>query len=180
MQLGDLFDLSLVGRREAVGLETDVGGAGVVSLTFGEVDARGYRMARALVRRGFSRGDRLCLQLANRIEVIDLFLACLRLRVIFVPINVLYREREVTQIVTDAAPRLVVTTPAQRALVPTGVPVVDIETLAREAAVCDPTPLRTAIDGDDELVVETVATILRAALAHGATRVSVQVEASTD
>jgi uncharacterized protein YqgV (UPF0045/DUF77 family) len=41
-------------------------------------------------------------------------------------------------------------------------------------------PFGTAIDGDDELVVETVATILRAALAHGATRVSVQVESSAD
>ena len=39
-------------------------------------------------------------------------------------------------------------------------------------------PFGTAIDGDDELVVETVATILRAALAHGATRVSVQVESA--
>jgi len=37
-------------------------------------------------------------------------------------------------------------------------------------------PFGTAIDGDDELVVETVATVLRAALRHGATRVSVQVE----
>jgi malonyl-CoA/methylmalonyl-CoA synthetase len=149
VQLCDLFDLSLVGRREAVGLEADAGGVGVVSLTFGAVDSRGYRMARALVQRGLSRGDRLCLQLANRIEVIDLFLACLRLGVIFVPINVLYREREVAHIVTDAAPRLVVTTPDQRALIPAGAPVVDIETLAREAAACDPTPLRTTIDGDD-------------------------------
>ena len=37
-------------------------------------------------------------------------------------------------------------------------------------------PFGTAIEGEDEVVVETVATILRAALAHGATRVSVQVQ----
>ena len=37
-------------------------------------------------------------------------------------------------------------------------------------------PFGTAIEGTDEVVVETVATILRASLAHGATRVSVQVE----
>jgi uncharacterized protein YqgV (UPF0045/DUF77 family) len=41
-------------------------------------------------------------------------------------------------------------------------------------------PFGTAIDGDDELVVETVATVLRAALEHGATRVSVQVESTPD
>lgn len=37
-------------------------------------------------------------------------------------------------------------------------------------------PFGTSIDGDDELVVEAVAAVLRAAMAHGATRVSVQVE----
>jgi uncharacterized protein YqgV (UPF0045/DUF77 family) len=37
-------------------------------------------------------------------------------------------------------------------------------------------PFGTAIEGDDEQVIETVATILRASLEHGATRVSVQVE----
>jgi uncharacterized protein YqgV (UPF0045/DUF77 family) len=41
-------------------------------------------------------------------------------------------------------------------------------------------PFGTAISGDEEQVVETVATILRAALANGATRVSVQVETTTD
>ena len=37
-------------------------------------------------------------------------------------------------------------------------------------------PFGTSIDGDDELVVETVAAVLRAAMVHGATRVSIQVE----
>jgi hypothetical protein len=32
------------------------------------------------------------------------------------------------------------------------------------------------VRGDDELVIETVASVLRAALEHGASRVSVQVE----
>jgi uncharacterized protein YqgV (UPF0045/DUF77 family) len=41
-------------------------------------------------------------------------------------------------------------------------------------------PFGTALEGTDELVIETVATVLRAALEHGATRVSVQVETTTD
>jgi malonyl-CoA/methylmalonyl-CoA synthetase len=41
--------------------------------------------------------------------MIDLFLACTRLGVLFVPVNVLYREREVSHILTDAEPRLFVT-----------------------------------------------------------------------
>jgi acyl-CoA synthetase (AMP-forming)/AMP-acid ligase II len=58
---------------------------------------------------GVRQGDRLCVQLANCVELIDLYLACVRLGVIFVPVNVLYREREVAHIRTDPAPGLFVT-----------------------------------------------------------------------
>ena len=79
MQLGDLFDLSLIGRRDTVALEHDARD-GVRTLTFGELDARANRMAHALAARGLVRGDRLCVHLANRVEFIDLFLACVRAR----------------------------------------------------------------------------------------------------
>ena len=65
-------------------------------------------MANALRNRGFRPGDRLAVQLANCVELIDLYLACLQLGVIFVPVNVLYREREVAHILHDAAPRFFV------------------------------------------------------------------------
>ena len=43
MQLGDLFDLSLVGRRDIAGLEYD-SPDGVRTITFGEIEARANRM----------------------------------------------------------------------------------------------------------------------------------------
>jgi malonyl-CoA/methylmalonyl-CoA synthetase len=76
--------------------------------TFGDLDARASRMAAALSARGLTSGDRLALYLPNRIEYVDLFLACTRLGVIVVPINVLYRERELRHILTDAAPHALV------------------------------------------------------------------------
>jgi len=99
-----LFDLSLKLREDDVALEWDGG-----EYTFGDVERRSNRMADALRAKGFVKGDRLCVQLANRIELIDLYLACVKLGVIFVPINVLYREREVAHIVGDAEPRAVIT-----------------------------------------------------------------------
>jgi malonyl-CoA/methylmalonyl-CoA synthetase len=48
-------------------------------------------------------------QLANCIEMIDFYLACVKLGVIFVPVNVLYRDREVAHIVADAEPKLFIT-----------------------------------------------------------------------
>ncbi len=103
MTLCDLFDASLAGRREETGLEW----AGR-SYTFGEIEARSNRMARLLQARGFQSGDRLAVQMTNSIEMIDLYLACVKLGVMLVPINVLYKEREVGHIVGDAEPRLVV------------------------------------------------------------------------
>ena len=37
--------------------------------------------------------------------MIDLYLACVKLGVIFVPINILYRDREIAHILHDAEPR---------------------------------------------------------------------------
>jgi acyl-CoA synthetase (AMP-forming)/AMP-acid ligase II len=75
MQLGDLFDLSFVGRRDAVALDYDAPDGSIASLTFGEIDARANRAAHALAARGVSRGDRICVHLANRLEFLDVFLA---------------------------------------------------------------------------------------------------------
>lgn len=103
MNLTTLFDLSLRGRRDEVALEFE--GA---AWTFGEIDSRSNRMAQALLARGFAPGDRLCVYLANCPEMIDLYLACVKTGVIFVPINVLYREREIAHILRDAEPRGVI------------------------------------------------------------------------
>ncbi len=100
MTLTDLFDLSLRNRRETPALEWN--GA---EYTFGEIDERSDRMAGLFAARGLRAGDRLCVYLANRVEMIDIFLACVKLGVIFVPVNILYREREIAHILADAEPR---------------------------------------------------------------------------
>ncbi len=131
MNLINLFDLSLLGRGGKTALEFE--GA---SYTFGEMDARANRMARALTARGFEQGGRLCVQLANCVEMIDLYLACLKTGVIFVPVNVLYKDREVAHIVSDAEPRLLVTAS-------------EAAELAREAAALPADrPAAPALDGD--------------------------------
>jgi malonyl-CoA/methylmalonyl-CoA synthetase len=103
LNLLSLFDLSLVGRREAVGLEFQ----GRV-ITFGELDSRSNRMAQLLARRNLKTGDRLCVYLVNSVEMIDLYLACAKLGVIFVPVNILYRDREMAHILNDAEPTALV------------------------------------------------------------------------
>jgi malonyl-CoA/methylmalonyl-CoA synthetase len=103
MNLTHLFDLSLVGRRGEVALEF----AGR-EYTFGEIDARSNRMAALFVERGLQTGDRLAIYLSNCVELIDIYLACVKLGVIFVPINILYREKEILHILSDAEPSAVI------------------------------------------------------------------------
>ena len=81
--------------------------------TFGDLDRRANRMARELAARGLARGDRLAIWLPNRVEYIDLFLACTRLGVVAVPINVLYRDRERAHILADSTPKAVVVSDAE-------------------------------------------------------------------
>ncbi len=103
MTLPRLFALSLQGRRDRPALEW----AGQTR-TFGEIDVRSNRLARELLARGLSAGDRLAVYLSNRPEYIDLFLACAKAGIVFVPINILYKEREAGHILRDAAPRALV------------------------------------------------------------------------
>ncbi len=104
MNLIQLFDLSLQGRADEPALEW-LG----ATYTFADIDARSSRMAQLLQSRGLGQGDRLGIYLANCIEYIDLYLACLKLGVIAVPINILYRERELSHILSDAQPKLLIT-----------------------------------------------------------------------
>jgi malonyl-CoA/methylmalonyl-CoA synthetase len=139
VNLTHLFDLSLVGRAGAPALEF----AGT-TFTFGELETRSNRLAHLLRARGLGAGDRLCVYLANCVEMIDLYLACVKLGVIFVPINILYRDREMGHILQDAEPAAVVS--ASR--FPSPAPVWDPAELTREAAAMADERPAVALDGD--------------------------------
>jgi malonyl-CoA/methylmalonyl-CoA synthetase len=91
--------------------------------------------------------------LQNRVEVIDLWLAGAKLGLIIVPINVLYRERELTHIVRDAAPTAVVTSRDLAALIPTDVVVWDVDAVATEAAAQPSTRLAVPADADTPMAL---------------------------
>jgi malonyl-CoA/methylmalonyl-CoA synthetase len=122
-------------------------------LTFDEIDVRASRMAHELTARGLTRGDRLCAHLGNRVEFLDLFLACVRLGVIFVPMNVLYRERELRHIVTDAEPSAIVVDRSIDATYPDGVALWDVDALNAGAASRDSLRPAVAVDGDDPALI---------------------------
>jgi malonyl-CoA/methylmalonyl-CoA synthetase len=139
LNLLHLFDLSLLGRRDETALEFEG-----VTFTFGDIDARSNRLAHLLAQRGLKSGDRICIYLANSVEMIDLYLACVKLGVIFVPINILYRERELNHILTDAEPVAVISETQFQSPAPIWNPA----ELTREAAAFPNERPRLGIDGD--------------------------------
>lgn len=133
MSLLPLLDATLIGRADRAALTAHTPTGEVVQCTFGDLEVRSNALAATLRARGVVAGDRVGVLLANRVEFIALWLATLKLGVIAVPINVLYRERELTHIVTDSAPRAVITTPDLAAFLPHGSTVWDLDTLIADS-----------------------------------------------
>jgi len=136
MNLNHLFDRSFQSLPHQIALEFQG-----QTFSFTQIDERANRMASALTARGLVRGDRLCVYLSNCPEFIDLYLACIRLGVIFVPVNILYREREIQHILADAEPKAVVA----REPVPSSVPLWRIDELTMPVSAQH---VRGNLDGD--------------------------------
>ncbi|HVX39333.1 MAG TPA: AMP-binding protein [Gemmatimonadaceae bacterium] len=153
MHLTQLFDLSFRTRADRVGLEYTEDTGTLATLTFGEIDARANRMAHELSARGLRRGDRLCLHLANRIEFLDVFLACTRLGVVLVPINILYRERELRHIIADSEPVATIAARGSDAAYPENATIWLHDDLGAGAASRPATRPEIALDGDDPALI---------------------------
>ena len=139
MNLINLFDLSLVGRKIKTALEF-----GTDSFTFGEIDLRSNKMANFLLSKNLVSGDRICVYLENCVEMIDLYLACSKTGIIFVPVNILYKEREITHILNDADPKLLIADVE----VPGGFPALQLVDLNQELKNHNDSPVKIRTTGD--------------------------------
>jgi malonyl-CoA/methylmalonyl-CoA synthetase len=103
MNLIELFQSSLGGRSEKRGIRFEGRW-----YTFGELDRMSDAVAAGLSSCcGISHGDRIAMYLANGPELIAYYLAGLKLGAIVVPVNVLYRDRELTHLLQDCEPRVI-------------------------------------------------------------------------
>jgi malonyl-CoA/methylmalonyl-CoA synthetase len=108
----NLYDLFAIPRQRTPGKTAIqfVDGAGAETvLTYAELHDAADRLAGALHQWGLRRGDRVAFFLSNRPEFVIAYLAVIRLGAIMVPINLRYRRLELSHILSDAAPRLLVT-----------------------------------------------------------------------
>lgn len=93
--------------------------AGAV-FTYGDMLAASGRYANAIVSLGVKVGDRIAVQTGKHVDSIWLYLACLRVGAIYLPLNPAYTPAEVAYFVSDAEPALMICEPAGRAALRAG------------------------------------------------------------
>ena len=105
------------------------------SISYGEADELSARFAAALSNHDVKTGDRVVVQVLKSVDAVLLYLACLRVGAIYVPLNPSYTSSEVQFFIDDASPALFVhdyeTTVEAKAYA-------QIEDLAFEARKTDP------------------------------------------
>ena len=125
------------------------------TVTYAALDDRSARAARVLADRGVGPGDRVAILCRNRIEFFEALFACAKLGAILAPLNWRMPARELSDLLADCAPKLLLTgrEDAERAAGaagPTGLQILDLETDWRSARdVAEPHPGRPAWPGEE-------------------------------
>lgn len=86
-------------------------GGGIVS--YADLAARSARYANAIVALGVTPGDRVAVQTEKSIDMLMLYLGCLRAGAVFLPLNTAYTSGELDYFMRDAEPALFVCDPAK-------------------------------------------------------------------
>ncbi|MEO6152740.1 MAG: AMP-binding protein [Croceibacterium sp.] len=84
---------------------------GLAPVTYGELTAESARYANALASCGVERGDRVAVHVEKCLEMLLIYLACLRLGAVFLPANPAYTDDELGFILSDANPAIVICAP---------------------------------------------------------------------
>lgn len=77
-------------------------------LTYGQFDARAGRLAASLQRSGIKRGDRVALLAPNSVSYLELLFACGKIGAVFVPLNYRFSLAELSYVLQDCAPSVLV------------------------------------------------------------------------
>lgn len=79
-----------------------------VPVTYRELNERTNRCAHALIKKGLKKGDRLAAVLLNCVEFLELYFACAKLGIIFVPLNWRLAGPELEYQIKDSGARILV------------------------------------------------------------------------
>src|ERR1051326_9606969 len=118
LNLGDLILRHLDPDKVAI---IDLSGEAPREFTFRQIDAMAQGVARALVKRGIARGERVAVLSANRGEYLAVVFGIMRAGLIAVPVNFKFPRETIHFIVKDSGADFVFCDAARRADCPEGV-----------------------------------------------------------
>jgi acyl-CoA synthetase (AMP-forming)/AMP-acid ligase II len=116
------------------------------SRTFAETNCRVNKLADALLRRGLRPGDRVAILATDSGEYVEVILACLKLGLVYVPLNFRLADAEVRTLLARARPRAIFASSRY-------VPLLD-----RLAPRLGPVELAVSLDGEQLLPVSSLLT----------------------
>lgn len=106
-----LFDALFAARTQGDGALFSVANApSITNETFFELSARFSSVLRSA---GVEPGDRVAVQVHKSIEALALYIACLRVGGVFLPLNNAYTQSELQYFIDDATPQVFVVDPAR-------------------------------------------------------------------
>src|SRR5574338_909167 len=76
--------------------------------SYADLEAAAERWVRALARLGVGNGDRVATLTGNRVDTITLYFGAIRLGAVLVPLNWRLAAPELSRVLSDAAPSIVV------------------------------------------------------------------------
>jgi len=124
------------------------------SLSFAELDAASAQMAGYLVAQGIEPGDRVALMVPNVPAFAVIYYGVLRIGGVVVPMNPLFKVREIEYYLTDAGANMFCARPGEAAAGAdaagsTFVPVEGADTIAMAGIIGEATPVTDVVDRDD-------------------------------
>ena len=82
-----------------------------ISMTYGKFYELTAKYAHALKRQGIGKGDRVLSKTIKSIESLALYMSCLQRGAVFIPVNPLCTKDELSYLITDSEPAMVVLDP---------------------------------------------------------------------
>ncbi len=151
VNLGDLADPKK--DPEAVALIDCLDWAHPREYTHGEIDRLADACARALALRGYKRGESIAILSANRAEFLIAYFGIMRAGLVAVPVNHKFPRDTIEFVLRDSGTRLAICDQERRASVPSGLPIVEFDSLTGETAwpaFLDPGPFETVVPAKGE------------------------------
>ncbi|MBI5604237.1 MAG: long-chain-fatty-acid--CoA ligase [Deltaproteobacteria bacterium] len=105
MNLANILELQAVKRPEKTAVLF-----GVKGYTYAHLNEEANRMANALISLGVQKGDRVAMWLPNCPEFITTFFGIIKTGAVVVPLNILFKAREIEYLLSNSGSKVLVTT----------------------------------------------------------------------